>query len=191
MEPNAEMRSAGEHFLAGYPRFHSIGGAAEATTLPDASVDFVTAGQAFHWFDPEAAHLEFARILRPNGWIALIWNERRASGSPFLIAYEELLQRHAPEYLNVDHRRVGRDAITAFFGHSNWREATFPNSQVFDFDGVAGRLQSSSYAPQPGDANYEATIADLHRIFDAHNECGRVAFLYDTRLYYGRLVLQP
>src|ERR1700675_1047450 len=67
VEPNQEMRQAGEEFLKSFPKFTSVAGSAEATTIGDASVDFVTAGQAFHWFDPRAARREFIRILKPNG----------------------------------------------------------------------------------------------------------------------------
>jgi SAM-dependent methyltransferase len=187
VEPNAEMRAAGEKYLARYPRFRSINGTAESTGLPDKSVDFVTAGQSFHWFDAAAARVEFARILRPGGCVVLVWNERRATGSAFLEGYEELLRRHAPEYLKVDHRRIGREAITAFFGHSDWRETAIPNAQVLDFDGLAGRLHSSSYTPQPGVPNYDAMMHDLRLLFDSSNEGGAVTFVYDTRMYYGRL----
>src|ERR1035438_3538154 len=71
VEPNAEMRAAGQRLLAGWPRFHSIAGRAEATTLPNGSADLVSAGQAFHWFDSDAARTEFRRILKPGGGGAL------------------------------------------------------------------------------------------------------------------------
>ena len=100
VEPNREMREAGEGMLAGFPNFVSVDGAAEATTLPAASVDFVTAGQAFHWFDRQTARREFARILKPGGWVVLVWNERR-SDSPFLRDYEALLREFASEYEQV------------------------------------------------------------------------------------------
>jgi len=77
VEPNQEMRRAGEEFLHSFPKFTSVAGSAEATTLGDASVDFVTAGQAFHWFDPQAARREFLRILKTNGWVVIAWNDRR------------------------------------------------------------------------------------------------------------------
>src|SRR5581483_4013685 len=76
VEPNDDMRKAGESFLASYRNFTSVAGTAEATTLADHSVDFVTAAQAAHWFHRERARKEFVRILRPGGWTVLIWNER-------------------------------------------------------------------------------------------------------------------
>lgn len=96
VEPNAEMRAAGERSLRGYPRFHSVAASAEATSLAEASVDFIVAGQAFHWFDAQAARREFARILRPGGWVAVLWNERRTDATGFLRAYEALLRRFSP-----------------------------------------------------------------------------------------------
>src|ERR1700732_4152215 len=68
IEPNEAMRQAGEEYLASYDGFASINGSAEATTLDDASIDFVSAGQAFHWFEPVVARHEFRRILKPEGW---------------------------------------------------------------------------------------------------------------------------
>ncbi|PYS30033.1 MAG: SAM-dependent methyltransferase, partial [Acidobacteria bacterium] len=95
VEPNAPMREAGERLLERYSKFKSIEGAAEATTLLDDSVDFVSAGQAFHWFDQKLARDEFSRILKPSGCVVLIWNERRIDSTPFLRAYEQILFRRA------------------------------------------------------------------------------------------------
>jgi SAM-dependent methyltransferase len=186
VEPNAEMRRAGEAYLASYPNFHSIDGTAEHTGLPDASVDLVTAGQAFHWFDANTARAEFRRILRPPCWVALIWNERRVSGG-FLEGYEDLLNRWAPEYKVVDHRRIDVDLISSFFGHDNWKLATFDNQQIFDFSGVRGRLSSSSYAPPPGSETFQPMMDELERLFREHQEGGKLRFLYDTKVYYGKL----
>ncbi|MDP8950409.1 MAG: class I SAM-dependent methyltransferase [Actinomycetota bacterium] len=92
IEPNERMRETGERRLGRHPRFTSVAGTAEATTLDGDSVDFVVAGQAFHWFDPERARAEFSRILKPGGWVALVWNLRRKDATPFLAAYERLLE---------------------------------------------------------------------------------------------------
>ncbi|GAC1514965.1 MAG: class I SAM-dependent methyltransferase [Chloroflexota bacterium] len=188
VEPNREMREAGEHLLRDAPRFTSVDGTAEDTTLDDDSVDLIVAGQAFHWFDHRAARREFDRILTAHRWVALVWNERRTTSTPFLAAYEELLLRHAPEYARVGHRLVvGDDVLAEFFGPNGYGRATVPNQQVFDFQGVRGRLLSSSYAPRPGHEGYEAMIADLRRLVDAYQVNGTVTLEYDTTIYHGRL----
>ncbi len=186
IEPNDAMREAGEGYLAAFPRFHSVAGTAEATTLPDQSVDFVAAGQAFHWFDSERARAEFARILRPEGWVALVWNGREA-GTPFLDGYEALLQRYATDYTEVDHHRFDEARLRPFFAEGSFHEAHFPNRQDFDFDGLKGRLLSSSYAPAEGHPRHEPMLDALQELFDAHQEGGQVAFLYDTVVYYGHV----
>ncbi len=187
VEPNREMREAGEKELAQYPRFVSIAAPAEATTLEDASMEFVVSGQAFHWFDPERARAEFKRILKPRGWVVLMWNERRVTDTLFLRNYERLLKTYGTDYAAVDHRRIDAAALGAFFGRGGYQVARFANEQRFDFDGVRGRLLSSSYAPEVDDPNYEPMLAELRRIFDAHHRGGVVAFTYDANIYYGHL----
>jgi len=187
IEPNREMREASLQFLAEYPRFACREAQAEHTGLPDSSVDLVTAGQAFHWFDASAARREFHRILRTPKWVALIWNEREVTGG-FLSGYEQLLHRYAPDYSRVDHRQIGADQMNEFFAHRNWKLRTFGNVQEFDLAGVLGRLCSSSYAPHPGDSAYEPMMAELTRLFEGHHQNGHVAFLYRTNMYYGTLL---
>jgi SAM-dependent methyltransferase len=187
VEPNREMRAAGERLLAGFGRFTSVEGTAEATTLPTQSIDFVTAGQAFHWFDQARARAEFMRILRPGGWVVLVWNDRRTATTPFLAAYEHLLERYATDYAQVNHKRIDEAAIGAFFAPGAWSVQVFENRQLFDFTGLEGRLLSSSYTPEPGHPGHQRMIDALHTLFDAHQHGGQVAFEYDTILYYGQL----
>jgi SAM-dependent methyltransferase len=187
VEPNAEMRAAGEQFLAGYPGFHGVAGTAEATTLLDASIDLVVAGQAFHWFDPPRARAEFRRILRSGGFVVLMWNTRRVDTSPFLRGYEQLLQRYGTDYREVVHTNVDHAKLAAFFGPGGFQSFKLDNEQLFDREGLKGRLRSSSYTPPPGHPNFEPMMADLNRLFDTFHENGRVRFEYDTELYVGRL----
>jgi SAM-dependent methyltransferase len=187
VEPNADMRAAGEEFLRSYPKFHSVAGSAEATTLPDASVDFVVAGQAFHWFDPKATRGEFARILKPGGGVAVVWNERRVETSALLRAYEDLLRKYSTEYARVSAQYPEAQRMAEFFAPGEFRHRTFPNEQLFDFDGLRGRLLSSSYSPPKDHPNHGPMLAELKRIFDAHATNGRVRIEYGTHLYYGRL----
>jgi len=188
VEPNREMRGAGDRILSRYGKFRSVDGRAETTGLPDSSVDLVAAGQAFHWFDPPATRAEFRRILRSPRWVALVWNERLENGE-FLAGYEDLMRRYSADYSKVDHRRIDADRITQFFEHRNWKLGTFPNVQHFDWTGLRGRLDSSSYAPQPDDSSYEPLLDELKQLFETHQKNGRVDFVYDTNLYYG--ILQP
>jgi SAM-dependent methyltransferase len=186
VEPNPEMRQAGERLLADFPGFISVAGVAEATTLADHSVDFVTAAQAAHWFEREHSRREFARILKPGGWLVLLWNERVTDSTPFLRDYEQLLLTYGTDYADVRHERT-TDAVNEFFDPLPFQERLFANRQEFDYAGIEGRLLSSSYVPGPEDAKYQPILRELRRIFDAHAVDGRATFEYKTRLYFGQL----
>lgn len=186
IEPNAAMRSAAESTLAGQAAFRSVDGTAEATGLPDASVDAVVAAQAFHWFDRAAARREFLRILRRPPYVALGWNERSETASPFLVGYEALLREYAGDYLAVRHNAVLEEDLRDWFGGA-MSVATFPNSQTFDYAGVERRLLSSSYAPGPGTPLHEPMLRALRRLFDATATNGTVEFVYETQVFYGEL----
>ncbi len=186
VEPNAEMRAAGDRLLAGFPRFSSVKGTAEATTLADQSLDFVTAAQAAHWFDRERARREFARILKPQGWLVLLWNERLIGSTAFLRDYEQLLLRYGTDYQDIRHEHT-TSAVNEFFDPAQFQERDFEMKQVFDYSGVEGRLLSSSYAPGPEVPGHAAMLSELRHIFDARAVAGKVAFEYKTRVYFGRL----
>lgn len=181
VEPNAGMRAAAEEALAGEARFRGIDGRAEATTLPDAAFDFVTAGQAFHWFDAVGAHREFQRILRPEGGLVLVWNERRIEPG-FQADYEDVLRKYAPET-----NRIREDAIETVFGGRHWTLTEFSNQQILDLDGLKGRVASCSYAPLPDAPGYRPLMEALEGLFAAHQRDGQVTLLYDAKVYWGRI----
>ncbi len=187
VEPNREMREAGERLLEHYPGFTSIVGAAEATTLEGGSVDFVTAGQALHWFDPVGARAEFARILRPGGWTTFVWNSRKRNATPFFKAYDALLKTHGTDYEKVGRHEDTDGIAAAFFGPYTFQKRTFQNQQTFDLDGLKGRISSSSYVPAADQPGYEAMMREAERIFSKHETRGKVAVEYATNAYYGRL----
>ena len=187
VEPNREMREAGEALLAGLAGFTSIGAPAEATGLPDRSVDMVTAAQAFHWFDRPRARTEFARILRPRGSVVLVWNDRRLDTTEFLRGYEALLVQHCPEYLQVVHRNVTDEVLAEFFHPRGFEAVVLDNVQVFDWDLLVARHDSQSYVPKEGPRR-DALLADLRALFDRTvSPSGTVAFEYDTRVFIGQL----
>lgn len=185
VEPNRAMREAAEALLRDRPNFVSVAGRAEATGLPAASVDLVAAGQAFHWFEPQAAVVEFRRILRAPGSVALVWNERLVDATPFLAGYEQLLLTYGTDYRSVDHRRVREADLARWFGAAPLHLA-LDNRQDLDFVAAQGRLLSSSYVPLAGQPGHEAMLAAFQALFDAHQVDGRVAFLYTTQVYLWR-----
>jgi SAM-dependent methyltransferase len=188
VEPNEEMRRAGESLLSDHDYFESVTGRAEATTLPQGSVDLITSGQAFHWFDPVPARQEFARVLRPGGRVVLVWNDRRKHGAPFQEAYEELLETYATDYAEVEHGRRGSlENVRSFFAPNPVHTGTFSNRQYLDYDGLLGRLRSSSYVPAEGQSGNREMLGELQRIFREHENGGQVVMEYVTRAYYGCL----
>ena len=185
VEPNDAMRAHAEATLSGNPNFISIAGTAEVTTLPDQSVDLVSAAQAFHWFDPETTRREFERILVPGGHALILFNSRRHDDSAFMRAYDELLRTSAVDYRAVDHQLVGPERLRAFLGdYRGWRMSF---SVTHDLDGVVGLSGSSSYTPAPGHPDHDAFYAALRDLFTAHQRDGSVEFLYETEAYLGQL----
>ena len=187
VEPNQAMRIAAEKWLQPYPAFHGIAGTAEATTLPDCSVDYAIAAQAFHWFDPVATKRELARILKPSGWFVLIWNVRRLSSTPFLQAYESFLQKYGTDYTAVGHRVVDRSKLQSFYGQEPTLKKLY-NEQTLDLPSLAGRLLSSSYVPNAEHPNFRSMLNELEALFEQYNENGIVRLEYDTELYWEHIV---
>lgn len=196
VEPNEPMRSAAERLLAGYPKWHSVAGTAEATTLPDASIDLITAAQAFHWFDRVKTRPEFVRILKPGCRLAIIFNTRLVDRSPFLRGYEAISIEYAIDYTAIDHRNVDDQVVAAFFAPNRCEKRVVPNHQTFDYDGLKGRLLSSSYAPPVGHPRHEPMLVALRKLFDENATpdstsenptMPTVRFEYDTEVYFGTL----
>jgi SAM-dependent methyltransferase len=186
VEPNADMRRKAEELLGGYGgRFVSLDGTAEATGLADARVELLVAGQAFHWFDPVRSRVEFVRVLKPGGVVALIWNERLMD-SPFEKEYESLILHYASDYKTINHKHIADLQIADFFAPAAFRLDQFANEQLFDFAGLKGRLLSSSYIPKEG-PGFAAMVEDLEGLFNKHQSGGRVRVGYDTKLYSGVL----
>jgi SAM-dependent methyltransferase len=187
VEPNSEMRAAGEEFLRDYKNFTSIAAEAESTKLTDASVDFVAAGQAFHWFQPEAARREFRRILTPDGWVVIVWNDRRSDESPFSRQYEELLHRYGTDYARIKASYPDANRVQKFFGQDTFGARELANHQLFDFPALLGRLKSSSYIPQEDHPHFSSMLADLQRVFNESQQDGVVRMEYITRIYFAQL----
>jgi SAM-dependent methyltransferase len=186
VEPNAAMRQAAEEFSQKFPNFKSVDGTAENTNLESESVDFIVAAQAFHWFDAEKTRLEFKRILREGGYVVLMWNERQLDSTEFLREYEQLLLEYGTDYKEVRHEKVTVELIGNFF-RAKFKKKTFQNSQALDFEGLKGRMLSSSYIPSEENPRFGEMIENLRRLFTKHQKNDTIQILYDTNLFYGRI----
>lgn len=185
VEPNRAMREAAEEFLKDFSNFKTVNGTAENTNLPDKSVDFVIAAQAFHWFDRAKTREEFQRILRENGFVALIWNERQLDANDFLRDYEKFLLKYGTDYEKVRHDNVTKESLAEFFG-TNFQEAIFQNSQTLDFEGLKGRMLSASYMPAPENPLFEEMLGNLRSLFAQYAEKSKIQILYDTKIFYAQ-----
>ncbi len=185
VEPNAAMRKAAEEFLRNFPNFKAIDGTAENTNLSDKSVDFVVAAQAFHWFDERKTRKEFKRILKDDGFVVLMWNERQLDTTAFLRDYENLLIEFGTDYEKVRHDNITKETLLNFF-QTDFRQAVFQNRQTVDFDGLKGRMLSSSYMPSAGNSRFAEMLKKLESLFAEHAENGRIDILYNTKIFYGQ-----
>ncbi len=186
IEPNTPMREAAEFYLKNYPNFISINASAEHTTLPTNSIDYIVVGQAFHWFDKTKAKQEFQRILKPNGRIILIWNQRLKSEG-FMKKYEAFSTKYADKYEQTNRRRIKPEEFEVLFDTKNYGHQTFPNAQYFDFEGLKGRYLSSSYAFNEQHPNHDKAMNALLDLFKTYQKNGRVEMRYETHLYFHHL----
>lgn len=179
VEPNGAMREAAQT----HPNVEYREGSAEATNLPDASVDVVTAFQAFHWFDPEPALLEFRRILKPNGRLALVWNNRDQNDD-FTGEYSSFIRE-----VSNNHPCEGADTFeetlrqTQYFANYYQHECTIKYRQELDLDALIGRTQSISYLPCEGES-HEYLVSGLQDLYHKfRSERGFVEMVYQTSIH--------
>ncbi|HUW88964.1 MAG TPA: class I SAM-dependent methyltransferase [Candidatus Nanopelagicaceae bacterium] len=181
IEPNKDMREAAEKILHGYINFTSLEGSAESTGLEEYSIELIVAGQAFHWFDVERTKREFKRILKPNGNVALIWNNRGKAGTDFNNSYENFILKYG---IDVREVRKNEGNVDLFF---NYQKETFYNFQELDFTSFKGRVLSSSYIPLADTPIFPKMILELEDLFNKHQRNGIIRIEYDTEIYLGKL----
>ncbi len=186
VEPNNEMLSTAVETMRGYSGFHTVNGTAENTNLEARSIDLITCGQSFHWFNVELASPEFKRILKPGGYVLLVWNDRLPNEGGFNWEYEKICIRYSPAYHSSGSTVLTREGFEQFF-ESGYEEHTFPNSQALDMEGVKGRYKSASYAISASHENYSALIRSLEDGFNKYEKDGFVKIEYETKVFLGRL----
>ena len=186
IEPNEPMRTQAEQTSwpgpGPQPRYQN--GTGEATGLPDASCDAVLSAQAFHWFDGPHALAEFERILKPGGWVFLMWNERDPS-APFTRAYGDVFLQFT-DAAEIEGKRYRAGDILLNWPHLiDVERVSFKHKQVMDEAGLIGRAASVSYAPSDPVENARLA-ADLRALFGKWQKDGHVVLHYVTTITAAR-----
>ncbi|MGA8839741.1 MAG: class I SAM-dependent methyltransferase [Candidatus Aquilonibacter sp.] len=177
VEPNAAMRSS----IPSRPEIVVVDGTAEATTLPDHSVDVVTAFQAYHWFNPDLVLAEAERIGRRDVRFAAVWNERDETDA-FMLAYSDIIRRYMADDTETARRASAVDNDLRRHGWSNVRVLEFRHEKPVGWEGLIGRTRSASYLPREGPA-YESMAAELRALYDRAVELGGVRFVLQTSVH--------
>ena len=184
VEPNDDMRIFAEKSLRRFPKFLSLRGTAEHTSLETTTIDLVTVGQALHWFDCEAMSKEFARILKPNGHICIVYNDRNNKDS-FMKEYDQIVSKYARDRANVP--TIDNVYLSRFFKSRRYSKFSMSNEQLLDFEGLLGRMTSASYMPSPSDKKQFATMKEaIARLFRTYERMGKVRMRYDTTVFLGK-----
>lgn len=187
VEPNAPMRAVCEELRGQFPRLRCVDGRAEATGLAAHSIDMITVGQAMHWFDLGVTRREFARALKPGGWCVVVYNHRKMRGDAFHEGYERILVEFGRDYGAVQSSHLTAERLAEFFSPAAMRCATLPNAQELMLEGLRGRVLSSSYMPQEGNAKYPAMMEAVDALFARHAQDGVVRMEYECAVCYGQI----
>lgn len=187
VEPNREMRLEGERLLAGHSNFHSLDGTAESIPIEANSVDLVAVGQALHWFDVDKARTEFRRVLRPGGWIAVLWNDPVPDTTGFTDEYRSACRAWSEARQTSDPAPSLNTGVDRIFGGAVPHHESFPHVKRFDLEGFLGRVRSSGKLPQPGNPGHDELTALLTDVFNRYQREGAVELHYVAQLYVDRL----
>jgi ubiquinone/menaquinone biosynthesis C-methylase UbiE len=187
VEPNSEMLEACRALAAEHPALQVVKGSAEATTLPDASVNLIAVGRAMHWFDWPRAHREFARILQPGGWVLLASNGHRDRGAPVSNRLAEILRKWRTDSAEADTTRGFEERLRGFLDTSSWHRATHHHAMTVDFATLLGYAESLSAIPRSGEHEYDGMVAELRAVFEEYERDGVLVIPLTCNLHLGRL----
>ncbi len=183
VEPNDDMRRTAEKQLASYDGYTSIAAAAEHTTLPDHSMDFVIAAQAFHWFNVAQFHKECYRILKPNAMVALVWNFRDETAD-IMLENKKICEKYCKDFHGFSggiHNRL--EKVDCFFD-GDYQTICFQNPVYYTKEQFIKRNLSSSFSIGSGEDNFDDYCCELANLFDVFSQKETVCILYQTVCYF-------
>ncbi|MEC3878474.1 class I SAM-dependent methyltransferase [Parapedobacter sp. 10938] len=186
VEPNSYMRSLAHRRLGGCERCIFLDGTAEATGLPDNSVDLFVSAQAFHWFDLAKTRAEFERAGRNAPYVAVVWNLRNTR-SAFEAGYESFVRTYATDYLQVSQRKMNTADVRSFFAPLRPQYRVFRHVDSLTYPQLLGRTLSYSFLPDEASPVLPEMTAALEALFQAHQRKGKVPLSYKTRLFVGMI----
>ncbi|KAA8922713.1 class I SAM-dependent methyltransferase [Thermoplasma sp.] len=186
VDPNEDMLSVAKKNLSQFRNATFVNGKAEATHLNDHSVNVVTAGQAFHWFDEDKAKREFRRILKAPNLVVLIWNDRDTR-DPVTEQYEEVIREFNRGYRGTGSTAISVERIYSFFNY-DYDYYQMDNFQALDLEGLIGRYLSNSYSLKEDDPKYKEAMARLQDLFSINQKNGKITLKYTTRIFIGRVL---
>lgn len=181
VEPNQDMREQLARVLAPFTKAHVMNGTAEATTLPDRSIDVVTAAQALHWFDLDLFRTECQRILKPGGQVVVVYNSHRHSNLNHIDKLAEFREKR-PLALT----KPRNQACAEFFGE-NLHTRVFDNRAFYNREDYLRYMLSHSYSPTPGDEDYELFVRKVGELFTERQHDGKVRIDFVTEVFSGKL----
>lgn len=185
VEPNDDMRKKGEHELKTYRNFMSVIGTSECTTLPNTSIDLITVAQAFHWFDIKSFLVECNRILKENGYVAILYNNGDYS-TEVINVLSELSKIYCPKYVGSSGGIEKNPEIFDNF-YDEYAVKVFKNDYQLNLEQFIGLNFSASYAPKVDDPNYDLYLKSLVDLFEKYNENGILNMPNNTTCRLGKV----
>lgn len=183
VEPNDDMRAQAEAVNLGLtylaPEYRC--GQAESTGLADAKADLVLSAQAFHWFNAGAALQEFSRILKDEGWVALMWNEYDR-GYLFTKHYSDLILTLPGARQIQAHRQLAGEPLIKSLLFQMAERHIFPNQQSLDEGELLARALSDTSAPSK-QAFIDRFTETIQSLFNQYQDSGKVSLHYQTSVY--------
>lgn len=188
VEPNGDMRNTLKTVLSDFQNLSVTAGTAENTEFKTNSMDFITAAQAFHWFDMDKFKLECQRILKKDtGKIVLVWNNRNGENS-FVKEVYEISRKFCPDFKGGAGGMDGSaEQFKNFFKKGIYHYKVFKNPLPLTEDGFIGGCLSSSYSLKEGMKNYELYVNELREAFITHSNNGKLIMPFITQCYAGEV----